>query len=623
MDNKKKTIILTLLIITALLVALVCYLKKDKKILKNPNLLSGQYRVEFPTQADTRFQEAVKGKEWEKVFKSDAINTRYTKMPWTGRVRDRGVSHQALFSVGKARVVYHFNRLEEKGLNFSVFNPQGSSLSYRISIEDNKRKKVLFNKFFEGLNFHNDRVDFNPVFKEGVRLVFETRGEGVGAWINPRFTRVKKNPRVYVMLVLDTMRLDHTSLYGYERHTTPELEKLARQGMVYLNAYSTSSWTLPAHVSLFSGKDPLGHRVSEPEDRIPGDYSLLAEIFQNQGFVTAAFTGGGFVDGQYGFHRGFQVYSNLPGRVFHLNSAEMVLNHFKNYAQRFWGEDLFVFLHTYQVHAPYKCPPGLVRHFNKDLGVNLKGPGNFIRDKKTGIFKDIGEENRKTLVDLYDTSIYYTDKSLIGGMVRFLKDKGVYESSMITVLSDHGEEFYDHGSWEHGHTLYNELVRIPLVMKYPDNQKTGKENALASITDIAGLILDAGGFHKEALDFPVNLDDPKRVLPLLFPKSPTIINIPPKISFVDREHHFIYNMMDPAKIASFDPQPTSLEVFELYRHSDVAETQNLAKKEAGVMKRFRELLKKYRELLKKLEGQKGKIDKALEKELKSLGYLNN
>lgn len=589
----------------------------------NPNIIAAGLSFDLPENAETRFDELVKETELEKIFIRDTINRFYPESKWVGRVKDRGVSYQALFSIDNTKIVYNAGNPEQRRLYFSIYNPPGSKLFYRIYLEDKTRKKRIYSGYFKEQRHFSGHVNLDSTFKEDFRIVFETRGKGIGAWVNPRFAKKSEKPRVFVIIVLDTLRYDHTSLYGYKRNTTPYIDTLAADGRVFQNAYSSTSWTLPAHVSLFSGKDLVRHRVTTQENTIPDDYPLIAEVFQKNGFVTAAFTGGGFVNDHYGFHRGFQYYSNLPGRVFNLNSAEIVLKHFENYIETYWGEDLFVFLHTYQVHAPYKFPPKYVRHFNKDLNVNLKGPGNFIRDKKTEIFKPLKEEDRQTLIDLYDTAIYYADEALVGGIIRYLKDKGVYDRSMLVVTSDHGEEFFDHGGWEHGHSLYNELIKIPLIIKYPENRKKGVENTLASFTDIAGIMLQASGLPYEKEQFPIRLGEKDRVLPVLFPHSPIIRHIPPKVSFVSDTHHFIYNMIDREKMKIFNPQPRELEVFELYETKDKKETKNLAKKESKAMREFRALLKKYLQLLRGIEGKTSKLDKDLERELKSLGYLED
>ena len=436
-------------------------------------------------------------------------------------------------------------------------------------------------------SFENFYISFETLLKEDsagkeISIVFKTEGKGPGAWVTPRLHQVKKKPRVFIVMVLDTLRYDHTTVYGYHRDTTPNLAKLAKDGVNYQRAYTSTSWTLPSHVSLFSGMDISRHGVMGPGDSISTHYPLLAEIFQQQGFLTAAFTGGGFVEDSYGFHRGFQYYSNVPGNVFSMNSAERVLNHFKNYIKDRWGQDLFIFLHTYQIHAPYKAPRQYIDRIDKRVEGNLLGVGNYLKQKHE-FFKPLPETDRQRLIDLYDASILYTDEALIGGIVSLLKEKGLYDESTIAVLSDHGEEFYDHGSWEHGHTVYNEVVKIPMVVKFPFSSAgpslRGKtETALAAIWDIPGLMLKHSGFGDHSQIFPLEIGQEGRRLPVLFPVSPTVKQFPTKLSFVDNDHHFIFNNIDKEKITFFNPRPKRMPVFELFETADVKERNNLYKK---------------------------------------------
>jgi len=428
-----------------------------------------------------------------------------------------------------------------------------------------------------------------------------------------------------LLIVMDTMRWDHTSAYGYHRNTTPFMEKLATDGVKYDHAFSSTSWTLPAHVSLFSGKDLSQHGVVGPGDSIHTDYSLMTEFFQKNGFVTAAFTGGGFVEDSYGFYRGFQYYSNVPGNVFSMNSAERVFNHFKNYISRYWGNDLFVFLHTYQIHAPYKAPRNYVAQIEKNQEGNLLGISNYIKQKQQ-YYKAIEAPERQQLIDLYDASILYTDEMLLGNVIGFLKEKGVYDDAMIVVMSDHGEEFYEHGSWEHGHTLYNELIKIPLIIKFPKSSKQPHpkvEKGLVSITDVPGLMLKESGIPYNQDAFPVDIGNPKRLLPVLFPESPIVKQFLTKVSFVDNEFHFIFNKMDKNKLSFFNPQPKSIPAYELYQRQDVHETKNVYKQFFQKTLQFKEPLKRYLEKLKHLKRKNKTLDNQLQKKLKSLGYLGD
>ena len=120
-----------------------------------------------------------------------------------------------------------------------------------------------------------EKVTLTKAAEKTMRLILETRGSGLGAWIDPCLLQNRSRPRTVLILMLDTMRADHVSAYGYPRRTTPALDELARDGLLFSRAFSTSSWTLPAHVSLFSGRDVLGHGVVAPESVIPADLPLL------------------------------------------------------------------------------------------------------------------------------------------------------------------------------------------------------------------------------------------------------------------------------------------------------------------------------------------------------------
>jgi arylsulfatase A-like enzyme len=557
-----------------------------------------------------------------RIFKTARLNVLLPEKKWTGRVKENGVSRQALFFVDDMRGRCRVKNNGEGKIAFAIFNPRGSRLVYSMYLAKHKSEKLVFRKEFASEQAFSGEIPLDDS-RSDFDIVLETRGQGLGAWINPQLVGRKDEPRVFVVIVLDSVRSDHTSLYGYPRRTTPALEKLALDARVFRNAYSTTSWTLPAHVSLFSGRDLLGHGVLGPGDRIQESYPLLAEVFQQNGFVTAAFTGGGFVDDRFGFYRGFQVYSNKPGGIFLKDSSERVLKHFRSFAEACWGEDLFVFLHTYQAHAPYKFPGRFKGAINADLRSNLIGPVNFLSSKRSAWFKPIDPAGRQELLDAYDTAIFYADQTLVDGVVGFLKEKKAYEQATIVVASDHGEEFYDHGGWEHGHSLYNELIRIPLLIKYAKNRRRGTDGSLASIADVPRLLLQGSGLRTDPANFPGIADAERRVLPIALPVSPIIKEIPTRVSFVDGRFHFIYNIIDRQALKIFAPPPRDLPVYEFYERRDARETQNLATGRSPALKQFHDRLASYLRQWRRSRGGQQETDENLRRELKALGYLND
>ncbi len=623
--NKKKSIVI-IVIILIILVMLVMFLSKKNK-LSNLNLIANSPVYKMQKNAYQSYLNIKKKWKLEGVFKSDDLNIFYKKQKWNGRIRYNDISYHAFFTVNNSEISYSIKGNDLKGINFKIFNPKNSVMTYFIDIKINNKKKQIFKKHFSKKALYSDEIYFPEPVNGDLEIIFSSTGKGLGAWINPRLIKQKKDPNIVVIIMVDTLRYDHTSLFGYHRKTTPFLKELAKDSVFYNNAFSTTSWTLPAHVSLFSGKNLTEHGVIAPTDIISWKYPLLAEIFQKKGFVTAAFTGGGFVEDSYGFYRGFQYYSNVPGRVFSMKSAERVFSHFKNYISRFKDNDLFVFLHTYQVHAPYKAPRDYINRIKKNVKGNLIGISKFIKDKKN-YFKPINDEQKQLMIDLYDASILYTDEVLIGNVMNYLKEKGHYDNATIAVLSDHGEEFYDHGSWEHGHTVYGELTKIPLIIKFPSNSENKKnivDNKLTSISDIPGIILKENGFDKNQKDsIQIRRNNSDYLIPILLPVSPIIKQITPKISFMTNDFHFIYNKIDKNKLSFFDPSPVKKEVYELYEHqTDKIEEINVYKTHLKLHKKYKTLIKKYLNRLEKINTKKHKIDEKLKKKLKSLGYLGN
>lgn len=587
-------------------------------------LIGADLAIEAAADVEERFAAllAEGGSKLAAVLKREEINTLIPGKKWSGRVRLEDISRQALFSVDDMSIACTAAVGRGQHFHFSIYHPGNSALTYRVHLERGKKRDLLFRKRLESERFFSTRIEL-PASPRQCRIVLETRGRGIGAWVNPQFVAAGKKPRIVVVIVLDAVRADHTSLYGYARGTTPHLRRLAADARVFRNAYSTSAWTLPAHVSLFSGQDVLGHGVLGPADRIGAEVPLLAEAFQKHGFVTAAFTGGGFVADHFGFHRGFQVYSNRPGGVFLRNASSWVLRNFKEFADSFRGQDLFVFLHTYQAHAPYNFPGKFRTAINPDLRANALGPGNFLRDRKSEYFKPIAAEDRQTLVDLYDTAICYADRTLVGGVIGYLKERGDYERAAIVVTSDHGEEFYEHGGWEHGHSLYNEVVRIPLAIKFPGRRRAGADESLVSIADIPALIMEPCGLGASRGLFPAATAGRDRVLALSLPVSPVIEHVPAKVSFVDRRFHFIHNIIDRGALAVFVPPPRNLEPFELYERGDANETNNLAGRRPAALKEFHALLRDHLRRLRRLRQAGRTLDESLQDELKSLGYLRD
>jgi choline-sulfatase len=623
---RKKLILLTaglMLVVVLLLMFVFSRQTNDKQI---PSLLGRHLR--FDAALVERAWKGITAQgDLARLFFRDRVNRFFPVQSVHCRVKYQGVSYQALLAPAGSQIELELKAEKGDQLAFSIFNPEAKILKFLVKTGSPGRETLLFMRSLRKQMNGFEIVALPNTGKKTLRLLLETQGSGVGAWINPCQLQSHPRPRTVLILMLDTMRADHVSAYGYRRLTTPALDGLAKVSLLFSRAFSTSSWTLPAHVSLFSGRDVLGHGVVSPESLIPPDLPLLAEKMQENGFVTLALTGGGFVDDHYGFYRGFQSYVNRYNDVFQREAARLLYNSFLEDVANFAGQDLFVFLHTYQMHAPYKAPDEYFRAFNPELDIKLQGVDSDLHLLRAlfPALPSTAAADRQKLIDLYDASILYSDQELLKPILAYLRNNNRFDDAMLIVLADHGEEFYDHGDWEHGHTLYQELTRIPLIVKLPQQKRQEIRRQLVSISDIAGLIKAEYGLDADAGNLMSDgRSDTQRILELSLPVSPFHSDQFGKVSFVEKNYQYIHNFLPPAIAGNnLSPQPV-LSGDEWFTLADTPSAAGEPYSPSPAFhSRYKKMLVNYILRLKALKKNNQQLDPELMEKLKALGYLNN
>ena len=290
-----------------------------------------------------------------------------------------------------------------------------------------------------------------------------------------------------LLISLDTLRADHLPLYGYHRPTSPNLERLAAEGVVFEQALSQSSSTLPSHRSLFQAR---------PASRLHDAGPVLAELLKRAGYTTAAFTGGGNVAAAFGFGRGFARYDEStppPGRFVG------VFPRFERFLREEATEPFFVFLHGYDIHHPYDPPAPFADAFSPGYQGAITGAatGLFLNKvRRIHQFADytgpveVNADDRRRVEDLYDGAILYAD-TYLGRVDALLAERGLADTTHVIVLSDHGEEFWEHGSVLHSFTVYQEMLHVPLVMRLADRRWAGRRVPdLVRLMDVSPTLLD-------------------------------------------------------------------------------------------------------------------------------------
>ncbi|MDB4433278.1 sulfatase [bacterium] len=305
-----------------------------------------------------------------------------------------------------------------------------------------------------------------------------------------------------ILLSIDTLRADALGSYGYQRNTTPGLDRRAGDGVVFVRAHSQSPWTVPAHFSILTGLYPSNHGVIVNQNRLARHHPTMASALQASGYETAAFVGGGYLDAFYGYDHGFDRYESRWVRYSRrvLPSWDDFLETAKSWLQSTADSPFFLFLHTYQVHdfgnvddATF-IDPALAKAFGRR---DLLRAADWLRFQK---ITDREEALLRYMRQRYDSALHQLDRRL-GGFFEFLESSGLWKNTILVITSDHGEEFGDHGHTAHGSTLYQEMIRVPLIIWLPPRLGLrGKIDTPVASVDILPTALDLLGLEPIASD---------------------------------------------------------------------------------------------------------------------------
>jgi len=538
------------------------------------------------------------------------------------------------FSIGIVR-----DENSEEKIKNTDSSQQG--IVFLVTLKTEGREKIFFQKHLD-LPPKTDNPSFTqshhilnlPQTNKKTTISLKTKGEKpyFAYWANPVIYRTGNRDKNVILISIDTLRADHLGCYGYDKNTSPHIDSLASEGTLFLHPYSSSPWTLPSHVSIMSSLYSIHHQVYYSREKMDPSLITLADMLRKNDFFATAFTGGGFVSAHYGFSKGFDAYYEGRGGVFHMNSAELIYQSFSNWIDQNKGKRFFLFLHTYQPHNPYVCPhPYNTLFLDKNPKwehLNLLG---YLGGKK-GIYKKLPEKERKNAVGLYDGEIRYLDENLIGPLIEKLKSAGLYHKTMIVFTSDHGEEFFDHGGWDHGHSLYNESIRVPLIIKFPgDKFKGEKISGALSQVDIVPTILEEMNIDPSGLGF-----DGKSLIPMIKGKGdkhrafladigPNVLSshIPQKISMNKGKYKLILNKEFSQEDLDFftapPPHKNQIELFNLL--TDPKEKNNIAQENPDITNLIVQKINDIYSQAKKRKTGKTEIDEKLKEQLKALGYI--
>jgi arylsulfatase A-like enzyme len=338
-------------------------------------------------------------------------------------------------------------------------------------------------------------VDLSRYAGRGVQLALETRGFDTGGatrtafWGAPALSTDAPDAPLVVVYLVDTLRADHTTPYGYARDTTPELQRFAKDAVLFEQAISPASWTKPAVASLFTSLLPGRHRAVQLRDQLDAGHVTLAEMLQAKGYATGAAIANSVIYGQgTNFEQGFDFYAGLHGegdRPSKLVEAAGVVDAALRWVDARRGFPTFLYVHTMDPHVPYAPPAPFDRRYEPH-----PTPEHPAVDPRSD-YKE--PEDRDRMIAQYDGDVAYGDQEF-GRFLRELQGRGLYDDALILFVADHGEEFLDHGQWTHGKSVFDELIQVPLVVKFPGGRDAGaRVRQQVQIVDVLPTILQSQG----------------------------------------------------------------------------------------------------------------------------------
>lgn len=302
--------------------------------------------------------------------------------------------------------------------------------------------------------------------------------------------------RNVILICLDTVRADHIGAYGYTLHaTTPGLDALAADSTVFLDTSANACWTKPSVPSYMTGHYPIEHGVyeghskdsaGEHSDVLPESATTIAEVFQDAGYDTVAFVRNAQIRKGQGIEQGFDTYTDGAG-----DAKDIRWRALDYLDQRTGEEPFFMYLHLLDAHWPYPVPDEYGELFNPREAVAFFRTSEWqdLRDRINKGEVVLSEDQRQALIALYDGALRFIDDQLML-LFQGLEQRGLTDNTVICIISDHGEEFLEHGKIGHGHGLSEELLQVPWILHVPGSEGEVIETPV-SLVDLFPTLLHA------------------------------------------------------------------------------------------------------------------------------------
>lgn len=450
-------------------------------------------------------------------------------------------------------------------------------------------------------------------------------------------------PRLIVLYLIDTMRRDRLGLYGYEAGTSPKIDALGAESVVFDDAHSPAPWTLPSVVSIMTSAYPIEHGAVEIFQKPDPRYETLPERMQKIGYRTAHITANPILVESAGLTQGWDLIKKTRR---HADPNEIMA-----WIDAYPDKPAFVFIHTMEAHRPYDAPQRFIERF----GVVDRQREQRAAEKIAQIRKlkrvdwqakralgttdntaeqveilEMAEREIEMFSMMYDAGIAWADHN-VGELVAMLKRRSMWDQTLFVLLSDHGQEFLDHGNILHGQSIYSELVASPLLWHLPGKAPPqARIHAPVALLDVMPTVLELAGDRR-----PPHGKSGRSLVPLLYnagneapeADAPRVVSMRIERTnyfrpMVDRLGLFNLSILDGPWKGIWNVDRGNFELYN--RHTDAKETNNLAANEVEVASRLQAVAAQWLSQHRPAAESEhlDELDDATRQRLRELGYIH-
>ena len=449
-----------------------------------------------------------------------------------------------------------------------------------------------------------------------------------------------------LVIILDTLRPDHLSTYGYSRETDPNIKAFAKKGMVFNRMYAQAPMTRPSVATLLSSLYPGVHRANDVGDFLPQSVTVLPEVLQQAGYTTFGISANANVSPTFGYAQGFDefivwkqedpVRLTLLGRTAEfvlgpttlarvlgerptlIPEAKSITDNTLAWAKSQPKQPFFMYVHYIDPHYPYRAPAPYDRAFDYQRDPPKRRNGTV--DPRTLATRDAQRDTVSKTLDQYDGEILYTDHH-VGRLLDGLQAMGRLDNTIVIITADHGEEFFEHGQIGHGKSAYEEVLWIPFVMVWPGKIAAGaKTDQMVGLIDVMPTLLAAAGLESPKLvqgtSFASLFAKPDAQLPMR-----TLFAQVLQVGFsIDMARNDSYKFVQHP----YGPQQGREEYYDLYQ--DPLERADLGTRPPLPAVALKKELKLFQDIIARASSltqpeQVKKLDRDTERALRSLGYI--